>query len=516
MSFISLEFIALIIISALLYYVVPKKFRFLVIIVANVFFYVYSCQIHSLYLLISILSVYFGARLIENSNDQKKNLKNIDLDKDLKKKMKAKFNKQKKLALIATILLNLGILLVLKYDNFFINLFNDITKNNLSFYTFIIPMGISYYTLEALSYIIDVYNDKYEATKNFFKLFLFLTFYPLMVEGPICRYNEVADELYEGHDFNYQKICNNALRITWGFTKKLVIADRAAVYVNAIFGGSYTGLCVLLGMCLYVLEIYAEFSGCMDIVIGIGGLFGIKIPENFNTPFFSKNINEFWRRWHITLGTWLKDYIFYPVSLSKLNLKISMKVHKWHNKHLADFIAMILPLFCVWFTMGFWHGSTSKYIIYGMYYYLIMLLSYLLAPVFKKIIAIFKINTKCFSYHLFQMIRTFIIVLIGMTLFRADTVEQAINIVKSVFGNNVYSVFAIFNGHASFTIICLTTIFMFFISILKHLGINPLEKLNEQNLVFKYIVYLAAILFVLVFGSYGFGYNPSSFIYGGF
>ncbi len=516
MNFISLEFIALIFISTIIYYIVPIKKRYLVICLANAFFYVYSCKFRSLYLLASMVSIFFAGLFINKIIIKKNEVKELKIDKEEKKLLKKKYNKQKKLILLLAIIINLGILLVLKYDNFFISMINSLFSSKISFHTFIVPFALSYYTLSALSYIIDVYNEKYEATNNFFKIFLFLSFYPLMVEGPICRFNEIGEQLFEGHQFDYQKYCNNLLRITWGFMKKIVIADRVGVCVDAIFSYGYSGPLILLGVFGYVIQIYAEFSGCMDIVIGIGGLFGIKLPENFNTPFFSRSVDEFWRRWHITLGTWLKDYIFYPVSISKLNMKVSMLAHKIKWRHLADTIAMILPLFCVWFIMGFWHGPTNKYIIYGMYYFVLMLLSYLLKPLIKKINELLHTNTEVFSYHLLQSFITLILATLGMALFRVadlNGVKLLIYMFQLPMNSNIS---ILFNGYANLMIVILGTITLFIIDLMKYHGINIMDKLNEQNLVFKYIVYLTVIMVVLIFGMYGTGYDASSFIYGGF
>ena len=514
MSFVSLEYIALLIISALLYFILPKKYRFVVLVIANIVFYVYATGFHALYLLASIISVYLTGLYFNKMEAKKSELKSLELEK--RKAAKKIVNKYKRLGLIITVLFNVGILLVLKYNGFFINIFNGIFNSNISIIKFILPLGISYYTLMAISYVVDTYNNKYEASKNFFKVFLYLSFFPLMVEGPIARFDEIGDSLMEGHDYSFERVNNALLRIVWGFIKKLVIADRVGLFADAIFQGGHSGLVVLTGVLLYVLQIYSEFSGCMDIVIGTGEIFGIKLPENFKEPFFSKDIGEFWRRWHITLGTWLKDYIFYPISISKTNLKLSISSHKHLPKFLADFIMMGFPLLFVWLIMGFWHGASFKYILYGLYYYVLMMIGILLKPLFNMIIKGLKIKTECFSYHLFQSLRTFILITIGMTIFRASTFIDAFNILGSIFIPSTEKVSAIANGKANVILIVVCTIILLIVDILKYKGVNIIKKINEQNLIFKYLVYLAIILFLLIFGIYGYGYNPSSFIYGEF
>ena len=514
MSFVSFEYIALLLISTLLYFIVPKKYRFVVLIIANIVFYVYATGFHALYLLASIISVYLTGLYFNKMEAKKSELKNLELE--AKKAEKKIIKRKKRIGLIITILFNVGILLILKYNGFFIGIFNGLFNSNFSIIKFILPLGISYYTLMDISYIVDIYNGKYEGSKNFFKVFLYLSFFPLMVEGPIAKFDEIGNDLIEGHDYSFERMINGFLRIIWGFIKKLVIADRVGLYVDAIFQGGHSGIVVFAGVLLYVLQIYSEFSGCMDIVIGTSNIFGISLPENFKEPFFSKTVNEFWRRWHITLGRWLKDYIFYPISLSKANMKLSLFAHKKMPKFLVDFITMGFPLLFVWILMGFWHGASWKYILYGLYYYIIIMLGILFKPVFNFIIDKLKIKTECFSYHLFQSLRTFIFIVIGMTIFRASTLTDAFNVLGSIFTSSTESIASIANGYANVILIVVCIIIVLFIDILKYKGKDILQCINNQNLVFRYLVYLCALIFLLIFGIYGYGYNPSSFIYGEF
>lgn len=514
MSFVSFEFIGLLILSVLLYFVVPKKYRFLVLVITDIVFYVYSSKIYSLYLLGSIISIYLGGIILSKLEAKKSSYSNLEIDQ--RKQEKRRIKKQKRLVLLIVILINLGILLVLKYDNFFIGIVNDLFKTNLSLFKFVLPLGISYYTLEAISYIVDVYNGKYEASNNFLKVFLYLTFFPLMVEGPICRFDEVKEQLYLGHDFDYQRFINGLLRIIWGFIKKLVIADRVGLYVDQVFNGGHSGIIVFLGMILYVIQIYTEFSGCMDIVVGSASLYGIKLPENFKEPLFSKSVSEFWRRWHITLGTWLKDYIFYPVSLSKTNLKLSISAHKKLPKFLGDLITECFPLLFVWVTMGFWHGASWKYILYGLYYFLIMVLEIVLKPVFNYLIKVLHIKVNSLLFIFFQVVRTLLLITIGMTLFRADTFIFATQMIGSIFTTSSESFISLFGGIPNLVIIIISLVIVLIIDIIKYRGHDVLELINKQNIGIRYLIYLSAIIFLLIFGIYGYGYDVSSFIYGEF
>lgn len=492
MSFVSFDFILFLTITVVLYFIIPKKFRFIVLLLANTYFYFISCGFNILYLIISIISIYIAGILM------------------------TKYKNKKKLIFLIALLLNLGILFFFKDLNPFIGTINKLFKTNIVINKFIAPIGISYYTLVALSYIIDIYLGKAKSINNFFKIYLTMTFFPLMIEGPIVKVDEVADSLYEGQKFDYNNLKYGYLRILWGFAKKLIIADRVGVVVDKIFAGGFAGTTVLLGMILYVIQIYTEFSGCMDIVIGIGRIFNINIPENFKEPFFSKDVSEFWRRWHITLGRWLKDYIFYPVMMCKKNMKINLKAHKKLPRFLADVVASFFPLLCVWVLMGLWHGYGKKYLLYGMYYFSIILVGMLLKPVFNFIIKHLHLKTNCFSYHLFQSIRTFIFVTIGMTLFRADTIKGAILLIQSIFKTSIGSIVELIGGAPNLILIIISLLFIVIIDSLKYCGHKIDEDLEKQNITFRYLIFVALFIIIIIFGMYGEGYNPSSFIYGGF
>ena len=521
MSFVSIEFLLFILVTCVIYYACPKRVKPFVLLLANYVFYIISTGMLAIYLLVTTCIIYISARIIQKIEDRKDKIK--QLDKEEKKIAKNKIKKQKKIAIVISVIICLGILAVLKYTPFFVEILNSILNvfkihEITAVKHFLLPLGISYYTLQAISYIVDVYRGKYAAEKNFIKVALYMSFFPLMVEGPISRFDTLSEQLYADNKFNYEQMKKGLTRIGWGFFKKLVIADRAALFVNNVFGHSeYGGLVAGVAIILYTLQIYAEFSGCMDIVIGTAKLLGIKLSENFEQPFFSKSIQEFWRRWHITLGTWLKDYVFYPISLSKMNLNVSGAAKKHLPVHLSKFVIVAFPLFFVWFSNGLWHGASLKYVLYGLYYYVIMMLGVLFEPVFKWIIKIFKINTEVFSYKLFQMIRTAFLVLIGMTIFRAQTLTEAFNMLMAIFTKpSGASIFSLGLSLNQFLILFISSVVLFFVSLAKENKIDVNEKLNEQNLVFRWLVYFAVITVIVVCGIYGIGYDASSFIYGQF
>lgn len=488
MSYASIEFLLFVLVLVLIYYIFPKKHRYIVLLIGSLIFYYLFSGKYIVFILLSSVITYFSGKLIE------------------------KYNDKRKLILSLSILLNLSFLLVLKYNNFFGDIFR-VVGINIPYKKFILPIGISYYTLETISYLTDIYRKRMKAETNYLKVLLFLVYFPQIVEGPIANYSRLSKTLFNTEKFNYDNFVSAFVLIAWGFIKKLVIADRAGIFVSKVFENNYGGILLIVGILLYTLQIYADFSGCIDIVSGVSELFGVKLDENFKRPFFSKSIQEFWRRWHITLGTWLKEYIFYPISLSKLNMKLNLKLRKMKSKHISRFIITAFPLFFVWFFNGMWHGASFKYVVYGLYYYVLMMIGILLEPVFKKIISIFKINTEVWSYKFFQAVRTILIVCFGMFLFRVDSFKQMGLMIHS---NASASLFSLGLKKADFALLMVGILVMLVVGVMQEFNINIRKELQKQNLLFKWLIYYIMIFSVIIFGIYGKGYDASSFIYGGF
>ena len=526
----SLKFIAFVAIVCALYFIFPKKIKWFVLLASSYVFYWLSSTKLTLFLIFTTISVYLAALIMEKIDNNTKAICNTIEDKKEKKKIKNKAKCRKKWILALTVIINLAILATLKYSKFIAGNLNSLLGYfNVSFKIplkkFILPLGISYYTLQAISYVVDVYRGKFEADKNLGRVALFLSFFPQIVEGPIGRYDALANQLYEPHKFSYKNLKFGIQLMMWGYFKKLVIADRAAMLVNEVFGNykGYVGIPIFVAIIFYTLQIYAEFSGCIDIVRGTAGIMGITMAENFKRPFFSKSVQEFWRRWHITLGTWLKDYVFYPISFSNLTLNltnISKKIFK--KSYLSKLIPAAFALFFVWFSNGIWHGANWKYILYGLYYYVIMLLGMLLEPLGDKIVKWFKINRKTFGYSLWQILRTSGFVLIGMLIFRAKRFKIAVEMFKSMF--TIRNLEMIFNGKlysiglkpADFVVLVIGILLMFVVSIYQEKGYKIREKIEKQNIVFRWVLYYGCLIAIIVLGIYGPGYNASDFIYGQF
>jgi D-alanyl-lipoteichoic acid acyltransferase DltB (MBOAT superfamily) len=507
----------------LLYSIMPVRWKWCVLLLGSWFFYFVSSKGHVIPLLISTFAVWGAGMLLQKINDDFK-AKKKGLKRDERKKLKKQYSKYRGLTTALGIAVTLGLLLVCKYSNFFIGTVNGITGASFGEVDIIQPLGISFYTLQAISYIVDVSSGKYKAVKNPLRVSLYLSFMLTIVEGPIARYDKLGVQLENLKLFNPQDFVWGAQRVVWGLFKKVVIADRAAELVNAVFDNpeEHGGIVVIAAILFYTLQLYLEFSGVMDVMCGLGETFGIEMPENFTRPFFAKTINEFWQRWHITLGSWLRDYIFYPISFSKPFMKLSKSAREKFNAYYANLIPTSVALFFVWFSNGFWHGAGWKYIVYGLYYYVLMMIGMFLEPVSAKVCKALKINRDSKGFGLFRMLRTFVIVNFGMLIFRADSLRIAFDMVVSIFTR--FSLSALLPGANNklgldlfdYAIVLLGAAVVFAVSLMSEKGINIRERIARLPFIVKFVGFILAVLVIVIFGAYGETYGVQDLIYANF
>ena len=529
MSYNTLVFIAFLGITLLLYYIVPKKFRWIVLLTASCGYYILNSSALIAFVFITTLSIYLCGLWLGKINERFKKAKG-SFSKEEKKIYKAKTTRNKKLVVLVAVLVNFGLLFFLKYFNFMsdsvgaaIGLFSP------SFQPFhlslALPLGISFYTLQAISYVVDVYRGKVKPDKNFGRMSLYLIFFPQIMEGPIGRYDQLAHQLYEGHSFDFERFKSGWQLILWGMFKKMVIADRAGIFADTVFNNyqKYTGVTVVLGVIIYTLQIYTDFSGSIDIVTGVAELFGVKLSENFKRPFFSLSLQEFWRRWHITLGAWLRDYIFYPISFSKFFMNFSKKTREKFNDYWARILPMAFSMFFVWFGNGIWHGSSIEYGVNGLCDSVCIMIGVMCEPLIRKTLGLLHINREAKGYKLFQMLRTTALVCLGMMIFRAADLNAAFNMFTSMFTNAGLSVitggsilkdFGIYTS--DFAILALGMIVLLVAGIIQEKGYPIRETLAKKNIVLRWSVYYAGIFMVLFFGTYGVGYKLADLIYAQF
>lgn len=510
-------------ITYILYTFFPPKAKWCVLLFGSYAFYFVSSRGHVIPLIVSTVIVWAAGLLLQKLEDTFREKKK-GIPRDERKQLKKKYTAYKGCVLTAGIVLSVGILLVCKYTNFFIGTFNSVFSTAFEKVHIVQPLGISFYTLQAVSYLADIYRGKYEARKNILRVSLYLSFMLTIVEGPVARYDDLGMQLENCKSFDSHSFETGAQRIIWGLFKKIVVADRAAEFVNAVFGNSekYTGIAVVAAILFYTLQLYFEFSGIMDVVCGFGNMMGLSLPENFERPFFSKSINEFWQRWHITLGAFLRDYIFYSISFSKPFMNGAKAARKKFNPYYANLIPTSVALFFVWFTNGFWHGSGWKYIVYGLYYYFLMMAASFMEPLFAKLCEKLKIDRKSKGYGIFQMLRTFVIVNFGMLIFRADSLRQARAMFVSIFANpNLAILIPGHKGHFGldlfdYAIIVLGAAAVFAVGLITEKGTDIGKRITKLPFYARFIGYLAAVTAIVVLGAYGEGYGVVDLIYANF
>ncbi|MCB6992376.1 MBOAT family protein [bacterium 210820-DFI.6.37] len=512
MAFTSLYFLIFVLAVVVFYYVVPKRIRWSVLLVASYVFYLLSSPRTFIFVLFTTVVTFTGGRAIGKRNAEYKAeiaKSGGALSRDEKKAKKAAVQKKKRKIVALLLLADFGVLVIVKYFRYYLQ---ALGIGGLQFdLGALIPLGISFYTFQSVAYIIDLYRNKIDADQNILKFALFISFFPQIIQGPISRYDQLAGQLYEGHTFSYENLAYGAQLILWGFLKKLVIADRVGLLVSQVFDNytDYQGFYIIIALLFYTIQIYADFSGGIDMV------------NNFERPYFSDSLSEFWRRWHITLGNWCRDYIFYPISLSKTFGKMGKSLRKALGDRLGKLFPVLVAQMATFLTIGLWHGAEFKYIAYGLYNGIIIILGLILEPYLKKLVRLLCINTETFSWKLFQIGRTFLLIVIGRVFPKAVSFSAAVHMLRSML---VFNPGILLNGHLfglgmelqDFAVVLLFCVVWFVISLMQENGWNIRERLARQNILFRWGIYIAALVSVLILGIYGPGYNASSFIYRGF
>lgn len=442
---------------------------------------------------------------------------------------KAGNNKEEKMILIFGILVLLGVLGYLKYHNFFVSNWMFIADrlgfvSSLQEKELLIPIGISFYTLQAIGYMIDVYWNKTEVNLHPGKLALFLGFFPQIMEGPISSYGQTADQLWKGEPILPENLCTGSVRILWGLFKKLIIADRLYVLVGTIYDSpeDYKGAAIAVAAIAYTIQLYMEFSGCMDIVIGSGRVFGIQLPENFRQPFMAESASDFWRRWHITLGVWFRTYVFYPISVSRTMKKWTKFARRRFGKNTARTGTMAMALFPVWLCNGLWHGPKWNYIFYGMYYFAILLLETAIEPVRDSFLNRYKIRKEAKWYRAVRIAKTWSIVFTGELFFRAEGLGLGIKMFLSMFSGfsfrqlNRDFLLGLGLDKADYIAILAGCVIVLAVDIINEKKLLGEDGIKELCLPVRWGLYYSLLFSVILFGAYGIGYNTVDLIYAGF
>lgn len=525
MTFIEMQFFVFLFAVSVIFYICPVKHRWKVLLGASIVFYAIAGIKYLPFIFITSFTVFLAGRKMGHIYEEMEQHLEGKLDRKAKKEMKEQAKNRCRKAMLAALLFNLLILIVVKFTKFAVNPINDLLtalgrEGNFSASYIIVPLGISYYTFSCLSYLLDVYWKREEYESNYARFLLYAIYFPHILQGPIERYGRLGKRLKGEFLFDYDRVCAGLQLMVWGIFKKLVIADRINLFTTAVYkkGSQAEGLIYVFAFFLDVVYIYADFSGCMDIARGASQIFGVELDLNFNHPFASKSVTEFWRRWHMSLGSWFKDYVYYPISTSKFVKNVA----KSCKKHLPDAvtrsIVTAIPVTVTWVATGLWHGTGVTYLAWGLYYAFMIFMSVSFGDMFHNLALKLKINTRCGSYKVFQMVRTTCIFAGGRLLTRPGTLGLSWHALKSAllqFNPWVLTDGSLYEfglSRSSFNLMLVTVVLFGGISILQQKG-SVRDMIAKQNLIVRWGLCFAAIFSILIFGIYGSGYDAASFVY---
>lgn len=409
--------------------------------------------------------------------------------------------------MIANIILNLGILAVFKYYDFFVSEFGQLfgISTDSLLLKIILPVGISFYTFQALSYSIDVYRQKIEPTRDIVAFFAYVAFFPQLVAGPIERATNLLPQFLQKRTFSYDQATDGMRQILWGLFKKIVVADNCATYVDQVWAtyDTQTGSTLLLAAILFTFQIYGDFSGYSDIAIGTAKLFGIKLMRNFNNPYFSRDIAEFWRRWHISLTTWFRDYVYIPLGGSRPEIPAHIKNPDRYKKWI-----IVRNTFVIFLLSGFWHGANWTFIAWGAYHALLFLPLILLGKNRKYTNQVAEGRFLPTWKECGQILLTFALVVLGWIIFRAETITQAWDILESIFSKSLFTIPWLRNRYFYIPLFtCL--VLQILTEWINRQKSHPFDLSSINNHTVKYLIYFVIISLIIFFTPP----TPSPFIY---
>ena len=495
MLFNSIDFLIFFPVVVLIYFIIPDKIKYIWLLAASYYFYMGWNAKYALLLLFSTAVTY---------------LSGIAMDAvGRKTESSEKRIKYRKLVVALSFILNLGILFVFKYLDFASDLLAFIiSKAGLSVtiprFDILLPVGISFYTFQALSYTMDVYRGEIYAERNFLRYALYVSFFPQLVAGPIERSKNLLKQLAVPTRFDHARALDGLYLMLWGYFLKIVLADRIAVVVSAVYDGYeiYPGWYLVVGTVLFAFQVYCDFAGYSTIAIGAAKILGIDLMENFNAPYTSMSIAELWRRWHISLTTWFRDYVYFPLGGSR------------KGRLRKDINIMI-----VFLVSGLWHGAGMHYVAWGGINGLYQVIGERLKPIREKTAVLLHVKTDVLSFRLYKVLVTFLLTLFSDIFFRANDMAAAGTIIKSIF--TTHNPWILFDGSLyklglgasefRFMLICIGV--LIFADIMKRMGISIRKIIGEQGYVFRVLFFVFAVTFLLTFGVWGPGYDANNFIY---
>lgn len=478
-----------------IYYLIPLKLRTYWLLAASYYFYMCWNAKYVLLLLFSTIVTYVSGILLEICSCSKK-------EKKEKRRLK-------KLCVAASFILNLSVLFVFKYLNFGITCLQQLFGQmhimlNVPTVDLLLPVGISFYTFQALGYTVDVYRGDIYAERNFFRYALFVSFFPQLVAGPIERSKNLLCQLDKPAKLSFNRIREGFLLMLWGYFLKVVLADRIAVFVDTVYGNfeTYTGVYLIVATLLFAVQIYCDFSGYSVIAMGAAKILGIQLMENFDSPYLATSVAEFWRRWHISLSGWFRDYLYIPLGGNRKG-----KIRKYIN---------LLITFGV---SGLWHGADWSYVIWGLINGVWQIIGDMLTPFKKKLAGLLDIRENSLSHKGIRVLTTFFLVDLAWVFFRADSAFSALRIIKRMFTAKNHwvwfddSLYLCGLNQKNFSLMMWGILLLFAVDICKYKGIRLREVLINQDDWAQCLTVVAAVLGILLFGMWGAGYDAANFIY---
>jgi len=487
------------------YYLCPDRFKWMLLLLVSYFYYAY-CGVRALpFMVLTTLSTWGGALVIGSIGEKSKaelKARKAELDAAGKKALKAKAKQKQRIVFWAVLLLNFGVLGLVKYTSPVLEMIGRRPQDLL------LPLGISFYTFQSMGYLIDVANGKYAPERNPAKFALFVSFFPQLIQGPIARHDQLAHQLLTPHRFDWNHITRGALLILWGFFKKKVIADRALPLVSEVFGGHapYGGAVIVIAVLFYSLQQYCDFSGGIDLVTGIAELFGVRLAPNFKRPYFAVSLGDFWRRWHISLGAWMRDYVFYPFALTKPVSNLSKAAKKRFGADFGRALPAALGNIVVFLLVGIWHGLSMNYVLWGLYNGLILAMSALLEPLYKRTNE--RLGERIVAsraFYVWRVLRTFIIVNIGWYFDRALRGMDAFAMLGKTFFAPSFAqlsdgtLLSLGLAASDYTILAFSTLILIAVSVLQERGMHIRDRVLALPALPRVILLYAFMYFVLVY-----------------
>ena len=455
-----------------------RQFRNVFLLLASIFFYAWGEPFYVLLMLLSIVVNWGLGLLVDRYRAQP----------------------GERAALVMTVVYNLGVLFLFKYLNFTVDNLNLLFRTDIRMPQIALPVGISFYTFQTLGYLIDIYRGKIQAERHLGYYALFVTFFPQLIAGPISRAGSLMPQLHENAEFSYEGVTKGLKLMAWGYFKKLVIASSLAVYVDRIYDDlqSYAGFALLVAAVFYSIQIYCDFSGYSDIAIGCAKLFGKDLMINFRSPYFASSIKEFWGRWHISLSTWFRDYLYFPLGGSRKG-----KARTYIN---------VLIVFAL---SGLWHGAAMKYVLWGLLFGVFQVIGGLLTPAKQRLCAALHIPWDAGWLQIIRVIITFGLSTFAWIFFRADSALQACAIIKRIV-TAAGACFPLNLTHLGLTERALNVLAVSLIGLVLTDIIGdrfPLREKLLETVWLRYAVWVILLAVTAVCGAYGTGFNPQEFVY---